>query len=220
MSYIHQALKKAQQERNADQKKYDRILSAGEKERRLFRKDRVWWILLGFLVIFLAFASYSWLDSKNQRIIETDVNDNKGHAAYGKTGHVQGPKQYFEEGRLYHKRGSLKHAERLYRKALSIDPGYVEALNNLGIIHIYNKDLPAARGCFEKAARLRPLGVDAYYNLACVSAIQDDPAGGISHLKKAVSLDPSAREWAREDADLENLRGLPEFKEITGDNNQ
>jgi hypothetical protein len=38
----------------------------------------------------------------------------------------------------------------------------------------------------------------------------------MAHLKKAVSLDNSARDWARMDTDLENLRGLPEFEAITG----
>jgi hypothetical protein len=35
-------------------------------------------------------------------------------------------------------------------------------------------------------------------------------------LKKAVSLDKSAIDWARKDADLKRLRGLSEFKNITG----
>jgi hypothetical protein len=38
----------------------------------------------------------------------------------------------------------------------------------------------------------------------------------LENLKKAISLNKSAREWARKDRDLQNMRGMPEFQEITG----
>jgi hypothetical protein len=38
----------------------------------------------------------------------------------------------------------------------------------------------------------------------------------LENLKKAISLDKLVREWARKDIDLQNMRGLPEFEEITG----
>jgi Tfp pilus assembly protein PilF len=97
-----------------------------------------------------------------------------------------------------------------------LDPRYVDALNNLGVIYIRDKEYMAAQRNFEKAARLKPDYVDAHYNLACLHAIKGEATQSLAHLKRAVSLDNSARDWAQKDTDLENLRGLPEFEAIIG----
>lgn len=127
---------------------------------------------------------------------------------------VMGAKESYDRARLFHKSGSLQDAGRLYRETLRVDPGYVDALNNLGILYIQEKDYLAARTSFEKAIRLKPGYVEPYYNLACLYAIKGEIRESLAHLRKAVSLDQSVRDWARMDTDLENLRGLPEFHEI------
>lgn len=125
-------------------------------------------------------------------------------------------KAFYEKATLFHKRGRLQDAKRFYQEALRLDPGYVDALNNLGVIYIRDKEYTAAQRSFERAVRLRPGYVDAHYNLACLYAIKGDVTQSLTHLKKAVSLDRSARDWARKDTDLENLRGLSEFEAIIG----
>ena len=92
----------------------------------------------------------------------------------------------------------------------------MDALNNLGVIYIRDKDYLAAQRSFEKAIRLKPGHVDPHYNLACLHAIKGEVKQSLAHLKKAVSLDHSARDWARRDTDLTNLRGVSEFEEIIG----
>ncbi len=101
-----------------------------------------------------------------------------------------------------------------YEKVLSMDPGHVEALNNRGVLHLHEKSYSAARKCFEKAIRLKPDYVDPYYNLACVCAVQGEVQQGLRYLEKAISMDPDVKKWAREDPDLEGLRGDPRFREI------
>ena len=123
-------------------------------------------------------------------------------------------KESYERARHFHKSGNLQEAGSLYRETLRVDPGYVDALNNLGVIYIHEQDYPAARISLEKATRLRPGYVEPYYNLACLHAIKGEIEESMAHLKKAVSLDQSVRDWARMDTDLENLRGVPEFEEI------
>ncbi len=122
----------------------------------------------------------------------------------------------YEQARGLHKGGHLREAMRLYQKTLSLDPNNVDALNNLGVIHIQNRSYPAARASFEKALRLRPDYVDSHYNLACLHALQGRVSQSLIHLKRAVSLDQSVKDWARVDADLRNLRGVPEFEEMIG----
>ncbi len=123
-------------------------------------------------------------------------------------------KAFYEKAMRFHKRGRLQDAKRFYQEALRLDPGYVDALNNLGVLHIRDKDYNAARRSFEKAIQLHPGYVDSYYNLACLYAIEGDARQSLDHLKKATSLDRAAKDWAQKDTDLENLRGLPEFEEI------
>jgi tetratricopeptide (TPR) repeat protein len=123
---------------------------------------------------------------------------------------------FYEKAMRFHKRDRLQDAKRFYQEALRLDPDYVDALNNLGVIYIRDKDYTSAQKSFERAVRLRPEYVDAHYNLACLYAIKGEVTQSLAHLKKAVSLDPSARDWARKDTDLENLRGLSEFEAIIG----
>jgi tetratricopeptide (TPR) repeat protein len=123
---------------------------------------------------------------------------------------------FYEKAMRFQKRGRLQDAKRFYQEALRLDPGYVDALNNLGVIYIRDKDYTAAQRMFEKATRLKPAYVDAHYNLACLHAIKGEVTQSLAHLKKAISLNQTARDWARKDADLENLRGLSEFEAIIG----
>ena len=123
---------------------------------------------------------------------------------------------FYEKAMRFHKRGRLQDAKRFYQEALRLDPSFVDALNNLGVLYIHDKNYAAAQKMFEKATRLKPGYVDAHYNLACLHAIKGEITQSLAHLKKAVSLNQSARDWARKDTDLENLRGLSEFEAIIG----
>ena len=125
-----------------------------------------------------------------------------------------GPQETYDRARQFHKKGRLEEAKRLYEETLRIDPGYVDALNNLGVIFIGKRDYVAARRSLEKAVRLKPRYAEPFYNLACLNAIRGDIKLALAQLKKAVSLDPTVRDWARKDTDLESLRHLPEFREL------
>ena len=217
MSYIHEALKKAQKQRDARYPEYSRILSGRGKRRSASVQGRLWWAGLSLVIILIAFVLYSWSDFRApKRPVTAEPRKQKPVAAL-KPGGVLGAEELCEKGRVFHKAGRLKDARRLYEETLRVDPDYVEALNNLGVILIHDKDFPAARSSFEKAIRLRPGYVDPYYNLACLHAIKGEISQGLAHLKKAVSLDKSVKDWARNDADLEAMRGIPEFEEVMMD---
>jgi tetratricopeptide (TPR) repeat protein len=218
MSYIHEALKKAQKHRDAHYAEYNRILSGRGKTRRAFVGGKLWWACLSFfIIIFIAFVSYSWLDFRTVQNPATPELSHEKRVEIPKAGNVSNAEELCERGGVFYKAGRLKDARRLYEETLSIAPDYVEALNNLGVIYIHDKDYPAARSSFEKAIRLRPGYVDPYYNLACLYAIKGEVSEGLAYLEKAVSLDKSVRGWARNDADLEAIRGTPEFEEIMTD---
>ena len=221
MSFIHEALKKAQKEKDARYRKYDAIVSTAGHKPRFFSVKALWWT--SFLVISLAFTVYLWLPSKGKQppIREpatpeaTQHSEGNGSINCGPGERVrENAAALYEKARLFQKSGRLQEAKRLYEETLSVDSDYVDALNNLGVIHIHDKNYSAARAFFAKAIRLRPGYVDSYYNLACLHAIKGELTESLSHLKKAVSLDQSVKDWARTDSDLQNLHGVPGFEKI------
>jgi tetratricopeptide (TPR) repeat protein len=216
MSYIHEALNKAQKERESHHGKYRDILFNRKTTKGVFSRRPVLWISLAIFILFLAFAYYSWLDSRRSQPVVPSERKYKMPAETPARKPVLDAKKYYGRGRVFYKKGRLRDAKRLYREALKIDPGYVDALNNLAVIYMHEKNFSAAQRTLEKAIRLKPSVVDPYYNLACVFAIKGQVSKSLLHLKKAVSIDRSVREWARKDTDLNNVRGNPEFRDIIG----
>ena len=215
MSYINEALKKAQKERGGNHLEFGSILTDLPKGRTLFPGGSMWWISCIF-VILVAIAFYSWFHFGPTKNITTPEPAQKEPEVLSQMKSVPEPRELYEKASLLQRSGRLRDAEQLYRKTLKSDPGYVDALNNLGVIYIHDKDFEGARRSLEKAIRLRPGFVDPYYNLACVYAIKGETRQSLAYLKKAISLDESVMSWARMDNDLQRLRGMPEFEEITG----
>ena len=65
MSYIHEALKKAQREKDHLAGKHGNVWSTDRNARRVFRRE--WMVSAGLVVIAVGFFSYSWLHSSNQQ---------------------------------------------------------------------------------------------------------------------------------------------------------
>ena len=213
MSYIHQALKKAQVERDDRHGRYGGIISSRSKKSGLGKKP-ILFIIVSFVILFLAFMTYSWLDYSGPQV-ETKITPKKRKPVQRpvpeKTADAMG---LYERGKEDHKNGRLNRAKMWYEKALIADPGSVVALNNLGVLLIKDKNYPAARSRFEKAIRLKPRYVDPYYNLACLFALTDQPEQALRYLKRAISIHPEVKTWALEDADLGKLHDLAGFKGI------
>ncbi len=249
MSYIHKALKKAQKEKDSQHQEYEGVLSA-QRETNRFSGKAIFLVSLAIVVGLLAFAFYSWFDSKdetdadktiaaNKEPIRTPIRKrtSKSHAVPKKPVKAQSNKRYasppvpdrggisehanvkqlYYRARAFQKSGQINDAKQLYHKALKADPNYVDAMNNLGVIYLQEKDYKEAQKNFERAIRFKPENVDPYYNLACIYALKGEIKLSIAHLKKARSLNRSAKEWARTDADLQNLKGSPEFDKIIMD---
>jgi Flp pilus assembly protein TadD len=49
------------------------------------------------------------------------------------------------------------------------------------------------------------------YNLACMHALDGNGEQALTALRRAIELNPQAREWALADEDLQSLRGSEEF---------
>ena len=213
MSYIHQALKKAQIERDDRHGKYGGIISSRSKKSGLAKK-LILSIVVSLVILFLAFVSYSWLDFNGPQVEINVIPEQREPVQLPVHEKTADAMELYQRGKEDHKSGRLNKARMWYEKALMADPGCVVALNNLGVLLIEGKNYPAARSRFDKAIRLKPGYVDPYYNLACLFALTDQPEQALRYLKRAVSIDPQAREWAKKDTDLEKLRNQPGFGTI------
>src|SRR4030043_651481 len=212
MSYINEALKKAQEERDSSYQRYNSIARGSDKTSRLFIGRLFWPLIMTVFLIFLLYGAYAWLASSNEKIQssvkpETPPLKDMGEDPLGKG-------ELYEKASNLIKLGRFQEAKKLYEAVVSLDPGYVEALNNLGIIYIREGDFDAAKENLEKAVRLNPRHVESYYNMACLYAIKGEAEQGLIYLKKAVSLDSNVREWAREDSDLQTLKSLEGFNQL------
>jgi tetratricopeptide (TPR) repeat protein len=227
MSYIHEALKKAQREKDGRPHAYQGVASTAGEKLRFFSGKALW--LVPLALVSLAFVVYLLLPSGDTEVPVTEPvrSKLKGKRAVpvvepvrpkpkARPGNMDNPGVLYEKARTFHKRGRLQAAKRLYEKTLSADPGRVDAWNNLGVIQLQEGNYPAARASFTEAIRLQPDYVDSHYNLACLNALGGEAPQGLVHLKKAVMVDPAVKGWARTDPDLNNLRALPGFEEIVG----
>jgi len=234
MSYIHEALKKAQVERDLGKRPYGGI-PVSRRKKSFFTTRKTIFLAALLLMVLLAFAGYSWWDQATDdgrqrtddgrqrtedRRLKTDdrgpssVVRRPSSAKRRAEESRENIAESYQKARAFHREGRLPEAGMWYEKVISMDPGHVEALNNRGVLHLHKKNYSAARKCFEKAIRLKPDYVDPYYNLACVSVAQGKPEQGLRYLKKAVSMNPAVREWAQKDPDLDVLRSDPGFKMI------
>ena len=210
MSYIHEALQKAQKEKDARFPKYKKILLGSKKKSSIFFLKII--LLISLFVIFLAFTVNSWFDFNNKKTISAPKN--KKIVATLKKETSLNRADFYQRAKYLQKIGRLNEAQRLYKQALTLEPGNASVLNNLGVIYIQQQNYPKARNILESAIQFKPEYVDPYYNLACLYAFKGQVIKSLKNLKMAITLDKSARKWARKDIDLQKLRGTPEFEEI------
>jgi len=232
MSYIHEALKKAQVERDLGKGSYSSIPAPGRKK-SFFTVKRTLFLAASLLMVLLAFAGYSWWDQMTEDRRRKDEGgrmkaENGSPSSIHPSSFILHPSsatrrpeekrenitESYQKARAFHREGRLPDAGIWYEKVISMDPGHVEALNNRGVLHLHKKNYSAARKCFAKAIRLKPDYVDPYYNLACVSAAGGQVKQGLRYLGKAISMDPGVKGWAQKDPDLDPLRTSPRFREM------
>ena len=121
---------------------------------------------------------------------------------------------WYKEALFAQRKGNLRGAKELYQKVLTLDPGHVKALNNLGVIYMGQKERGKAIAAFGRAVVLKKDYVDPYYNLACLYAQTNEIDESLWYLKVAMTINGDVKNWAGKDADLKNIVASPAFKKI------
>lgn len=210
MSIINQALKKAQKVKESRNIEFTEVMVSGERKKDIRSSKKILCSLFFIILIFSLFIIYSSLEPNNyeQEPVSEYVIPPPGDK------NIMIPETLYERAKQFHNIGKISEAKKLYLEILKLDPGHTDALNNLGVICMSEKEYSSARKYFEKAVVLKPGYAIPYYNMACLISIGEENEESMMYLKKAVSLNQAVREWARKDTDLKTLRGTPEFDAI------
>ena len=235
MSYINDALKRAQKERDGRYTGFGPILQNsmdGGVSRKKFRPAMLAWA--SALVIVVAAIVFAAVDFKTTPPPSEGPERTSGDGAQIPPSLPQAalkrgaepvalpvaqaeaqkldPEKAYARALEKQKAHRLSEAEALYKKILARDPEHIRSLNNLGVIYMSQGRKSLAAETFRKALAIRKDYVDPYYNLACLHVRNHDLREGLRYLREAAALDSKVREWAREDADLRPLQELPEYR--------
>lgn len=77
--------------------------------------------------------------------------------------------------------------------------------------HLRNGDEAAGRKELEAALAEHPKEWQGWFNAACFESLTGNREQALAHLRRAIELDPKAKEWAAKDRDFDSLRDDPEF---------
>jgi len=93
-------------------------------------------------------------------------------------------------GNAWRDQANANRAVNEYRTALSVDPTYALAHNNLGLLFAQRGNLRDAAGHFESAIRLDPQTIEPFYNLATVYLETGQATAAIGVLEKGRQVHP------------------------------
>ncbi len=98
--------------------------------------------------------------------------------------------KYFDEGRVLQQKGKLANAERAYKRAIKINPDFVEAYNNLGNVLLDRGQPKEAFNSFRKANKLLPNNPNLLLSLGNTLHSQGEIEKAIGWYNKAIIQDP------------------------------
>ncbi len=117
--------------------------------------------------------------------------------------------------------GDPARGDAITRRALPLalaetvaDPENGRAFYLAAGMHVRLGGVEAGRRSIEAALRLQPDDFGTLYNAACTYARLDEHGRALDLLERAVSSGHGFRDWIEHDPDLNNLRGLPRYREI------
>jgi tetratricopeptide (TPR) repeat protein len=238
MSYINEALRKAQRDRDNRYEQFSAIIAACPGGADHFWKKRVTLFVAAALIllvstVLLLIVRVPYQPALMKKASQSSVvgttappaamtkPEPKAMASSSMAVQPPGGAQMereadvrYREALLAQRKGDLKRAEALYQKTLTFDPGHVRSLNNLGVIYMAQKKREKAIAVLSRAVVLKKDYVDPYYNLACLYAQGNEINESLWYLKIAATIDGDVLNWVKKDADMKNIAVSPEFKKI------
>ena len=140
------------------------------------------------------------------------------------------PEIYENLGLIYFNTKSYKKAEKAYRKALELDPGYTAAVAKLALSLAAQKKYNSAEKKFKQAIQAEPSNADHYLNLGhFYFYLRKDYREAKNSYQKALKFNPQLakakknlrdinrkfKKWKNQESDFENSWGSDNDSEST-----
>jgi tetratricopeptide (TPR) repeat protein len=236
MSYINQALKKAQKDKDAGRIGYIRSIGGtGSGAGRLYGRQYLYAalaliILVSGGIFYLvrvnagrapevvekpsAIENGTGIRQGRDISVQKKAGSGKIDAALPDTGRkamTDAVEYLYKKASILLKEKRVKEALAIYMEILDKDPGHFASLNDIGVLYLQDGRYISAINNLEKAVRLNPRFVTPCYNLACAYALNNEPEKAMFYLEKAIGINKEVKAWAKNDPDLKNLRGQSGF---------
>jgi tetratricopeptide (TPR) repeat protein len=96
----------------------------------------------------------------------------------------------YNTGTKFMEENKLKEAEKYLKKAIKLDPLFVDAIDHLGIVYRRQNRLSEAEGAYLKSIEINNENKLPYQNLAIVYRLQNRLNDAFEQYKKLIQLDP------------------------------
>jgi hypothetical protein len=123
-------------------------------------------------------------------------------------------KSNMETGAGHLETGQFERARKAFLAAIELDPTRPEAHNGVGVTYYARHDHDMALEWYKKALEVDANFSDAYYNMACIYALQRKPNIAFRYLKIAALNGFVQPDVLESDEDLASVRSDPRYKEI------
>lgn len=90
-----------------------------------------------------------------------------------------------------HREGNFAYARTSYERVLTMAPGDVDAMNNLALLMLANREYDGAERLLRRAVSLAPRNAGVWSNLGTVLRERGQSADAIAAFQHALSIDPS-----------------------------
>jgi Flp pilus assembly protein TadD len=123
-------------------------------------------------------------------------------------------REILRDGAAWLHEGNFEAARRRFLGAIEVDGALPEAYNGVGVTYRMRNDLARALEWYKKALAVDPDFGDAYYNMACVYALEGRKEMALRYLQIAALNGYATAEGIDGDPDLENVRHEPGYRAL------
>ncbi len=123
-------------------------------------------------------------------------------------------KQLLRDGAAWLSEGNFEQARRRFLESIDVDASIPEAYNGVGVTYRLRNELGRALDWYKKALAVDPDFGDAYYNMACVYALQGSKDMALRYLQIAAMNGYATAGGMDEDPDLASVRAEPGYRAL------
>ncbi|MFT3917289.1 MAG: tetratricopeptide repeat protein [Anaeromyxobacteraceae bacterium] len=124
-------------------------------------------------------------------------------------------REELKDGLAYLQEGNFEQARRRFLAALHEDATVPEAYNGVGVTYRMRNDFPRALDWYKRSLAVNPDFGDAYYNMACIYALQGEKDLALRYLQIAALNGYVTADSMDHDEDLDSLRGEPAYRALS-----